>query len=309
MKNLILATFLLIVTITENHALIQKKEKPKICFSFDDGNISNQPGYKSEQWNLLLLDKLQQNKVQAIFFALGNALNNEKGKTVIQTWSDRGHLIGNHTYSHNSYNSPASTFENFRADFLKNDSLIETYKGYTKFFRFPYLKEGNTKEKRDLFRTFLKEKGYSNGYVTVDASDWFINDRLIKRLKENPKTDIQAYKQFYLQHIWERTLFYNDLALKLTGRQISHTLLLHHNLASALFIDDLVKMFQIKGWDVVDASVAYKDKIYTTMPDIVPAGQSLIWAMAKENGAYEHILRDPAEDSKYEEPTMNKLGL
>lgn len=309
MKRIIILPFLLLLLPTFNNSINKKEEKPKICLTFDDGNINDVPGYTSEEWNNLLLKHLHDNDVEAILFVMGNALDNDKGKRVIESWSREKHLIANHTYSHKSYNSAESTCETYRADFLKNDSLIRSYKGYTKLFRFPYLKEGNTNEKRDAFRAFLKEQDYSNGYVTVDASDWYINDRLIKRLKENPQADIEAYRQFYLDHLWTKANDYNDLAVKLTGRKIKHSLLLHHNFATALFTGDLIKMFRAKGWDVIDASEAYKDMIYKRNPDIVPAGESLIWALAKENGSYEKVLRYPAEDGKYEQPKMDSLGL
>jgi hypothetical protein len=90
------------------------------------------------------------------------------------------------------------------------------------------------------------------------------------------------------------------LALQLTGRQISHALLLHHNLTSALFVDDLIKMFEAKGWEVVNAPEAYQDKIYQEVPGTLPAGESLIWALAKATGKYESQLRYPPEDAQYE---------
>ena len=31
-------------------------------------------------------------------------------------------------------------------------------------------------------RAFLTDHGYKNGAVTIDASDWYIDDRLRKRL-------------------------------------------------------------------------------------------------------------------------------
>jgi hypothetical protein len=42
---------------------------------------------------------------------------------------------------------------------------------------------------------------------------------------------------------------------------------------------------------------------------IVPAGESLIWALAKESGRFQDRLRYPGEDGVYEEPKMNTLGL
>ena len=90
---------------------------------------------------------------------------------------------------------------------------------------------------------------------------------------------------------------------------IAHTLLLHHNLASALFVDDLIRHFEANGWEVVNASAAYQDPIYKRVPKTLPAGESLIWSLAKESGRYADQLRYPAEDSGYEEAQMNRLGL
>ena len=106
------------------------------------------------------------------------------------------------------------------------------------------MKEGNTKEKVDAFREFLKSQDYRNGYVTIDASDWYIDSRLIKRLRENPLADLSDFREFYLNHIWERAQFYEKLSFEINGRHIKHTLLLHHNLAAALFLDDLIEMFR-----------------------------------------------------------------
>ncbi|MBD0255809.1 MAG: polysaccharide deacetylase family protein [Cytophagales bacterium] len=287
----------------------RKAEKPKICLTFDDGNPQDMPGYTWQEWNALLLQHLRAGKVNAIFFAHGKALDNPQGKQILRQWSQAGHFIANHTYSHQSYNQSDLSFDAYAKDFLKNDSFINQFSGYARFFRYPYLKEGNTAEKRDRFRELLKQHQYQNGHVTVDASDWYVNSRLLKRLKENSRADIEPFKQFYLQHLYERASYYDRLALQLTGRQINHTLLLHHNLTSALFVDDLIKMFKEKGWEVIDASEAYKDEIYQKAPQTLPAGESLIWALAKETGKYEHQLRYPAEDSEYEEKKMDQLGL
>lgn len=90
---------------------------------------------------------------------------------------------------------------------------------------------------------------------------------------------------------------------------INHIILLHLNLAAALFLDDLIQHFEKNGWEVMDADKAYKDKIYTEVPNTIPAGESLIWALAKASGRFENVLRYPAEDSEYEKPKMDKLGL
>ena len=89
---------------------------------------------------------------------------------------------------------------------------------------------------------FLRQHHYEWGSVTIDASDWYISSRLEKRLLENPNADIQPYKKYYLEHIWDRAQYYDALAKKVTGRSPKHTLLVHHNLLNALFLDDLIQI-------------------------------------------------------------------
>lgn len=283
--------------------------QPTISFTFDDGVTGDMPDYSFEQWNEMLLDQLDRAEVKAVFFVTGANKLDEKGQFLLKSWNDRGHSIGNHTFSHINYNRPETTFEKFKREFLVTDTIINKFDNYIRLFRFPYLKEGDTKEKVTLFREFMKEHQYNNGYVTIDASDWYIDSRLRNRLKQNPSSDIEVFRQFYVEHLFSRAVFYEQLAYKLTGRHINHTLLLHHNLAAALFLGDLVKMFKAKGWKIVDAEEAFKDPIFQSSPTNIPAGESLIWALAKESGKFEEVLRFPAEDSQYEKEKMDKLGL
>jgi peptidoglycan/xylan/chitin deacetylase (PgdA/CDA1 family) len=262
------------------------------------------PGYTWKEWNELILRNLRAHNVKsAIFFNCGRFGD----FSLIDSWNKENHLICNHSFSHGNYNR--QSLEEFQLDFLKNDSIIRRYSNYTKIFRFPFLKEGESREKIDGARKFLKEKQYKNGHVTIDASDWYINERLIKRLEQRPDADIEGYKKFYLQHLMERAQYYETLSFELNNRHIPHTILLHHNLTSALFLGDLIQMFKDKGWRVVDAKEAFSDKIFSEEATNVPAGESLIWAKAKESGKFAEKLRYPAEDGDYEKVKMDQLGL
>ncbi len=281
--------------------------QPTISFTFDDGITEDRCGYSFKDWNAMLLGHLEKANIKTIFFVTGKNKIDENGKFLLNSWNEKGHRIGNHTYTHPYYNSKKVSFKDFSGELIKTDEVINGYSNYIRLFRFPYLKEGNTQGKVDSIRQFLKEKKYKNGHVTIDASDWYIDSRLRKRLKENPDADIEGFKNFYLQHIFERATFYEDLSHKITGRHINHTLLLHHNLTAALFLDDLIHMFKEKGWKIIPADEAYKDLIFKENPK--HAGESLIWALAKDSGDFEDILRYPAEDSRYEKDKMDRLGL
>jgi len=281
--------------------------QPTISFTFDDGITESRGGFQFEKWNEMILQSLDKAKIKSVFFVKTEDKASEKGAYLLNSWNERGHKIANHTNSHPNFNRKTITAEDFRNELLKADSLIKNYNNYVKLFRFPYLKEGNAQAKIDSIRQVLKSNGYENGYVTIDASDWYVDSRLRKRLNEDAKADISAFKKFYLEHLFDRANFYEDLAFKLTGRHINHTLLLHHNLTLALFLSDLISMFKEKGWNVISADEAFKDPIFKQIPN--HAGESLIWALAKDSGKFEDVLRYPAEDSRYEKDRMDELGL
>jgi peptidoglycan/xylan/chitin deacetylase (PgdA/CDA1 family) len=282
----------------------------QVCLTMDDPNIQDTPRMSANEINRSILQALKtHSNLKAALFVCGRRVDSEAGKKLLGLWDAEGHMLANHSYSHHYYNSDRISFDTFSADILKGESLIKNYSRFTKLFRFPYLKEGNTAEKRDRARSFLKEQGYSNGYVTIDNSDWYIESRMKERLAANPKSDLSGYRQFYLDHLWDRATFYNDLALKAIGREIKHVLYIHHNLLSALFLDDLLSMFEKKGWKLTNAEKVYSDPFYSAAPKIVPAGESLVWALAKESGKFNSILRYPGEDGPYEKEKMDRLGL
>ncbi|WP_158259083.1 polysaccharide deacetylase family protein [Flagellimonas meridianipacifica] len=289
----------------------EPKNRPKVSFTFDDGITTDLATFKFEEWNQMILDALDEAELNSTFFVTGSNKLDAKGISLLESWSSKGHQIANHTFTHPYFNSDKKTVADFEEELLKTDSVISKYSTFSKLFRFPYLKEGNTEEKVLGFREILKKHGYKNGHVTIDASDWYVNSELIKCIDEeginSPK--IAKYKEFYLQHILERATYYERLSFELTRRHIDHTLLLHHNLTSALFLPDLIQRFKDEGWELVDSRSAFTDEVYEYVLNIIPAGESLIWAMAKETGNYNEKLRYPAEDSRYEKPKMEKLGL
>lgn len=272
-----------------------------------DGNADDTPRMDLDRRNAAILATLRRHRLRAALFVCGMRVDNPAGRRHLRQWSEAGHLICNHTYSHVPYSR--TTFEQFSADTLRCEPLIRDEPGFQRLFRFPELKEGATREQRDRMRAFLREHSYRMGYVTIDSSDWAIDERLRKRLGADPRADVAPYRAFLLEHLWQRAAFYDDLAHRVLGRSIKHTLLIHHKLLTALFLEDLLQMFSARGWSVINADEAFRDPVFQREPDIVPAGESLVWALAKETGRYDTLLRYPGEDSRYEDPLMDELGL
>jgi len=45
---------------------------------------------------------------------------------------------------------------------------------------------------------------------------------------------LTGYKDYYLNHLWERAMFYDGLSRKVLKRSVKHTLLIHYNLLNEL---------------------------------------------------------------------------
>lgn len=266
--------------------------------------MADSTGLAPGERNAAILGALGAAHLHSILFVTHTA---EDGGRVelIRAWGREGHGIGNHTATHPSLD--AVPLVEFEQDFLAADKALRGLPGFVRRFRFPYLKEGDTAAKRDGFRAFLREHGYAAGPVSVDASDWYYSQRLAARLKAEPGADTSRYREAYLDHLIDRAEYYDGLSRRVLGRSVAHVLLLHHNLINALFLKDVIARFSARGWTLVDANVAFADPVYARLPVTLPAGESVLWALAREKGITG--LRFPGEDERYEKPILDRLGL
>ena len=277
-----------------------------IAFSFDDGfDPREQP--EAAAWNTAILDALAFAEVRAILFPAGRRVDSLEGLALVQAWGDAGHAIGNHGYSHASLAQPAMRVDDFVADIAHGQVLLKDIPGFTKRFRFPYLKEGDTAAKRDGVRAWLATAEYRSGAVTIDTSDWYYDARYRAWRAAHPDADPAPFRRAYLAHLASRANYYDALSTRVLGRAIKHVLLLHTNAINAAFLPDVIEMFRTSGWTIVRPGDAFDDPVYASKPDVLPAGESLVWSLAKAARVPE--LRYPAEDATYEKPLLDALGL
>lgn len=286
--------------------VLARKPAPQFSITMDDFFWQNALKLSGAQRNKAILETLSKHSIKAALFVIGKNIEEDEGKQLLSAWDRAGHLIANHTYSHRNLNARDADVKAYQDDILRAEALLKDFPRFRKLLRFPMLKEGDTVAKRDAMRAFLAQHNYRNGHVTIDASDWYIEERMIARLESDPDTNLKPYRDFYLEHMQARAEYYNKLAQRVLGYQPRHTVLVHFNLLNALFLDDVIAMFKSKGWQPIDAEEAFTDPVFASKPNVIPAGESLIWSLAKEKGT---SLRYPGEDSKYEAERMKKLGL
>jgi peptidoglycan/xylan/chitin deacetylase (PgdA/CDA1 family) len=277
-----------------------------IALSFDDG-FDPRVEPEAAAWNAAILDALAYAEVRAILFPAGRRVDSLEGLALVQAWGDAGHAIGNHTYSHASLASPGTSVDAFMADVEHDEGLLKDIPGFTKRLRFPYLKEGDTALKRDGVRERLAAAGYRSGAVTIDTSDWYYDVRYRAWRAAHPDADPGPFRRAYLAHLASRANYYDALALRVLNRRIKHVLLLHTNAINAAFLPDVIEMLRTSGWTIVRPGDAYDDPVFAMKPNVLPAGESLLWSLAK--AAKLPDLRYPAEDDVYEKPLLDALGL
>jgi peptidoglycan/xylan/chitin deacetylase (PgdA/CDA1 family) len=279
----------------------------RLALTMDDPNVEVTPALTAVARDAAIRQTLAARSRQAMLFVCGMRVESPEGGDLLARWSAERHALGNHSYSHRYFHSAKMTLADFVAELEKGEAIVRPYGAFRRRFRFPFLKEGDTVEKRDGARAALAARGYTNGHVTIDASDWAFDSRLRKRLTREPAADVAPFRDAYLAHMLDRARYYDGLARAAVGRAIAHTMLVHHSLLNALFLGDLLGALEKDGWTIVDADEAYEDPIFQSAPSVLPAGESLVWSLAKENAALAPTLRYPGEDEDYEKATLDRL--
>ena len=260
-------------------------EPKRIALTFDD--IPRGPGafLSQEERTERLIAALRKARVrQAAFFVNPSFLANREragGEQRIARYVRAGHVLANHSFSHPHLRGVSA--EDYLADIDRAEEWLKGRDGRRPWFRFPFLYEGGTdKAKRDAVRAGLAARRLQNGYATVDASDWHLEQLTIEARSAGRPMDAAALRDLYVESHVEAAEFYDALARKTLGRSPAHVLLLHETDIAALYIGDLVAALRRHGWEIVTSDEAYRDPIHTAQPDVPSANGTLIEALAWE---------------------------
>ena len=282
-----------------------------LALTFDDGpKLAATPLMSPAERNQALLKQLSDANAHAtLFVTLGNGADRPEGLALLKAWGSAGHTIGNHTVTHPDLNAASVSLADYEREILRCDEVIRGLPGYRGWFRFTFLREGNTPEKRDGMRAFLIARGWLNAYVSLDTSDWRLDQKLVAVLRDHATADLAPIRDAYVAHVKQRATAYRELSRRLFHRDIPHVMLMHHNLLNALFLGDVLKMLKAEGWAFIDAETAYRDKVYRSQPDRPAPGQSLLLSLARSRGwALSPEFDRLMDDGDFEIAALEKQG-
>ena len=263
-----------------------RSPEKRIALSF--GDAPRAPGAfltEEERTRLLIANLAEAGVDQAVFFVNPGQIDGADDEARIVAYVAAGHVIANHSASHPHLSQTDAAA--YLADIDAAEEWLHGRAGYRPWFRYPYLDEGRQdKGKRDAVREGLAQRGLSNGYVTIDASDWFYESAAKRAVADGHKIDRQALHDLYIETQVDAAEFYDQLARQTIGRSPVHVILLHETDLNAMYIGDLVRALEAKGWTIVSADEAYADPFadYAPVYDTPSAQGSLTEMVAWEKG-------------------------
>lgn len=193
--------------------------------------------------------------------------NDPDAQQALHAWVDAGMNIGNHTWSHPPINS--GTAEAFEQEISRNEAALAQYAGGRDWhwFRYPFLWEGETLEKRHVVRGYLHEHGYRVAQVTLDFEDYAWNDAYGRCLAKQDEASIAWLKQSYLENAAEYIRLGREEERIVFGHEIPNVLLLHATAFTTLMLPDLIEQLRKEGFRFASLAKVESNAAYAMDPD------------------------------------------
>jgi peptidoglycan/xylan/chitin deacetylase (PgdA/CDA1 family) len=203
-----------------------------------------------------------------------------------------GHVIANHSYSHESLSEIGASA--YLADLDRASHWLRGRTGTRPWFRYPYLDEGTRSAVpdlavRDAVRTGLAQRGLLNAYITVDSYDWYLDYIAGNARIAGQRLDMNALRDLYVQIVVDSAEWQDRIARETLNRQPVQVFLMHETDLEALFLPDAVRALRARGWRVATMDEAYRDPIARVAPETRYLGGGRVDAIAAAAG------RAPAE--------------
>lgn len=166
----------------------------KVAITFDDLPLNGDlpPGMTRAEITRDTLVVLKKRHVPAVYgFINARKLEgNADGAEALKLWA-ASEPVGNHTYAHMDLNeNPAEAFEREIEQDEPVLELLAPKDANWHWLRYPYLREGETVEKRRAVRAYLLAHQYRVAQVTLDWEDYMWNSAYARCAAKNDATSI-----------------------------------------------------------------------------------------------------------------------
>lgn len=263
------------------------KSGPEVAFTFDDlpAHGPLPPGMARPAVVKSILATLKREQMPPVYgFVNGFRVAQFPYQIhILQAWHAAGEPLGSHTWSHPELDK--LTAKQYEADIAKNEPLLRRVEphGDWHWFRYPFLEEGNTVEKREEVRTWLFAHGYHIAEVSMDFQDYLWNEPYARCSAKHDERAVERLHDTYLATADQYIGVYRELAHRLYGRDVPYVLLMHVGAFDARMLPELIALFRGRGFRFTTLQEAMSDPIYKVDPKVpTPGGTTFNEMIAAE---------------------------
>jgi peptidoglycan/xylan/chitin deacetylase (PgdA/CDA1 family)/ketosteroid isomerase-like protein len=245
-----------------------------ILISVDDLPIGGRMHASAEERSRTtegLLTALRKHKIRAVGLVTWGNAPAESDRALLGRWIAEGHELGNHTTRHLNYS--AVTIDEYLADVedarARLVAFLEPHGKTLRFFRFPFLREGDTPEKLRAMRDWLARTGQRNLPVTIDDQDWSYEERWVNAARKGDPRTQDEVRQDYLASLRVAVRHHEETSDDLFGRPVAQILLLHANAVGAANWDALFTWLESTGHRFASADEVLADPAFSESQSVV----------------------------------------
>ncbi len=213
-----------------------------------------------------LLAALDRHRIKAVGLVVWkNVGEGTAGLDLLDLWLKRGHELGNHSFGHPDYSATDETI--YIADVERARQalagFLTTRGAPPRFFRFPFLDEGETGEKLDAMRRYLGASGQRNLPVTIDTQDWSFEEPWVAARRAGDRGARAEVAADYLAALRLEVRSHERRGDRLFGRQTPQIILLHANEVGAALWSDLFDYLEKTGHRFASADEVLADPAFS----------------------------------------------
>ena len=249
----------------------------RVAITFDDLPVHSAlpPGVTRAEIATRIVETLRARRSPPVYgFINAKALADEPGSiAALRIWRDAGFLLGNHGYAH--LDLALNTTSAIEEDIIANEATLKSLMpdGGWRWFRYPFLSEGDTAAKHRRIVAVLGARGYRIAQVTLSFDDWAYSEPYARCAGIRDQAAIDWLRASFLKRAAESLTRGQQAARALFGRDISHILLLHLGAFTALMLPDVLDLLDAHGVALTTLEDAAADSSYAAALDL-PSSRS-----------------------------------
>ena len=159
--------------------------------------------------------------------------------------------------------------QKFIEDVSRSDELLsplwEKFSSEKKFFRYPGTRSSREADVREQVQSYLKEKGYVEVPITINAQDGHFTDIYCAAMSRGDQPCLNLIKTYYRTLLLELTHKSRTIANRIAGREVKHILTIKATQFTCDNLADILAWYKSLGVKFITIDEALSDPFYTSV--------------------------------------------